>query len=300
MPPGSTAEYPITYAPKTMATQDAAHVGSVFFPFPNGSAKLFSLAGVANPPAAAGNVTEDVPSKTSHYVQLSIHNWLNVAQRFRAEIERSSPEDESTTLKGPQYIDVPALSERVYKLNFFAYKPGQTTAKVTFTNERTGEYLFYNVTFNAGNPSTLSTIKLQCPVRGRVFRSVTITNPTAESIVLTPSCDHKQIFFPEDIELKAKADTEVRPSACIWASSFVRGGMASSGESVQLRVRVESGRQAGNRMSERVFKLLACGWDQTICCAVLLCWGTYCKILLAVITSTAMCEQSMFAPVRDE
>ena len=38
--------------------------------------------------------------------------------------------DSATTLKGLDYIDVPGLSKREYKLNFFAHKEGPFSAKV--------------------------------------------------------------------------------------------------------------------------------------------------------------------------
>lgn len=208
VPAKGSAEYPITFAPKTMAPADSPHTGTVFVPYPNGSAKLFSLRGVAEPPSATGDLMEEVAAKTTHTVHMPLRNWLNVAQRFTATIERSQ-EDETVSLKGPQYIDVPALSERSYKLQFYAYKEGTTAAKVTMTNESTGEYLFYNVTVKAGAPASVDTLSIVCPVRTRVYRTVTITNPLARDVVLTPKCDHKQVFFPETLELKARVDTDV-------------------------------------------------------------------------------------------
>ena len=38
--------------------------------------------------------------------------------------------DSATTLKGLDYIDVPGLSKREYRLNFFAHKEGTFSAKV--------------------------------------------------------------------------------------------------------------------------------------------------------------------------
>lgn len=104
---------------------------------------------------------------------------------------------------------MPALSERTYKLAFYAYKEGTTAAKVTLTNEATGEYLFYNVTVKAGAAASVESLSIVCPVRTRVYRTVTITNPLARDVLLTPKCDHKQVFFPETIELKARVDNDI-------------------------------------------------------------------------------------------
>lgn len=52
--------------------------------------------------------------------------------RFRVIIEMLKPDkpDSATTLKGLDYIDVPGLSKRDYRLNFFAHKEGTFSAKV--------------------------------------------------------------------------------------------------------------------------------------------------------------------------
>lgn len=52
--------------------------------------------------------------------------------RFRVIIEMLKPDkpDSATTLKGLDYIDVPGLAKRDYRLNFFAHKEGTFSAKV--------------------------------------------------------------------------------------------------------------------------------------------------------------------------
>ena len=53
--------------------------------------------------------------------------------RFRVIVEMLKPEkpDLSVTLKGLVYIDVLSASKKDYKLNFFSYKEGLYTAKVS-------------------------------------------------------------------------------------------------------------------------------------------------------------------------
>lgn len=53
--------------------------------------------------------------------------------RFRVIVEMLKPEkpDLSVTLKGLDYIDVLSASKKDYKLNFFSYKEGLYTAKVS-------------------------------------------------------------------------------------------------------------------------------------------------------------------------
>ena len=54
------------------------------------------------------------------------------SSRFRVTIEMLKPEkpDPATTLKGLEYADVPGLSKKEYKLNFYAHKEGTFSAKV--------------------------------------------------------------------------------------------------------------------------------------------------------------------------
>ena len=49
---------------------------------------------------------------------------------MRIESLRPEKLDPGTTVKGMEYIDVPANSKKDYKLSFYAYKEGQTVVKV--------------------------------------------------------------------------------------------------------------------------------------------------------------------------
>lgn len=53
-------------------------------------------------------------------------------QRFRVKIEYIKPEklDAGTTIKGLDYIDVPGLTTRDYKLTFHSHKECQPLVKV--------------------------------------------------------------------------------------------------------------------------------------------------------------------------
>lgn len=57
-------------------------------------------------------------------------------------------QDETVSLDGADWIDVPANATRDYRLRFFAFGTGEVKARVTFTNENTGEYLFYELVYS--------------------------------------------------------------------------------------------------------------------------------------------------------
>lgn len=52
--------------------------------------------------------------------------------RFHAIVEMLKPErpDSTVSLKGLDYVDVPALNKRDYRISFFSYKECQYNAKV--------------------------------------------------------------------------------------------------------------------------------------------------------------------------
>ena len=129
-----------------MTGEGELHEGEIFFPLPDGTGVLHKLTGRSNPPEPAGSLAFKVTAKQAHSETLKVANWLNVPQRFKVLIEQDT-EDPAIRLTGSKNIDVPGLSEREFKVRFYSWKPGSTTAKVTFQNEITGEYLFYNLSY---------------------------------------------------------------------------------------------------------------------------------------------------------
>uniref|UniRef100_A0A3Q3MLA1 HYDIN axonemal central pair apparatus protein n=1 Tax=Mastacembelus armatus TaxID=205130 RepID=A0A3Q3MLA1_9TELE len=187
--------YEITYRPLTMTTDRKKHLGSVFFSFPDGTGVLYSLQGTADPPKAADTIVCELPAKTQHTELLPVHNWLSKQQRFRVLIELLKP-DATVSLKGLEYIDVPAQAKRDYRISVFMYKEGQYNTKVTFQNKVTGEYLFYLMTFKATSPGVLSTIELVTTVRRTVSATVAVENPLTTATCLITECKCTDISAP--------------------------------------------------------------------------------------------------------
>ncbi|KAF3689156.1 Hydrocephalus-inducing protein Hy-3 [Channa argus] len=112
------------------------------------------------------------------------------------EIVKPDKPDSTVSLKGLEYIDVPGLAKRDYKVSFFTYREGQYNTKVTFNNERTGEYLFFLINFKATLPGVLSIIELVTTVRRTVSATVQVENPLTTSICLTTECKCVDISAP--------------------------------------------------------------------------------------------------------
>lgn len=177
------------------------------------------------------------PDRT--FVQ-SIHECICVL-RFRVLIEILKPDkpDATVSLKGLEYIDVPALAKRDYKMSFFTYREGQYNTKVwphthfceniwiyflsfvftsplnsppqvTFRNVASGEYLYYLVTFEVTPPEVLSTIKLVTAVRRMASATVQVENPLTTATCLTTECKCPDISAPSQhtVPGQSKVETE--------------------------------------------------------------------------------------------
>ncbi|XP_049580395.1 hydrocephalus-inducing protein homolog [Syngnathus scovelli] len=190
--------YVVTYRPLTMTVDGKKHTGSVFFSFPNGAGMLYSLQGTAEPPKAESTIMRELPAKTHHTQILPVTNWLSKQKRFLVMIEFLNPENPDTTvsLKGREYIDVPALSKKDYKVHFYTFREGQYNAKVTFLNEASGEYLFYIINFKVTSPVDLTTIELVSNVREKTSATIDVENPLNTPICLTVDCKCPDINAP--------------------------------------------------------------------------------------------------------
>jgi len=214
IPAGGSAKYDLTFTPLTMTSgPDTDHEGSIFFALPTGAAILYKLLGKATEPGAEAEVSETTAAKKHLTIPLRVRNCFRTAQRLAVTIERMQGTDDHF-FKGPRSIDVPGSGHRDYKLGFIGYREGKAEARVTFTNDKTGEYLFYIVRITIDKPGTQGTLHLDTIVRQPVTCSIRVENPFFGS--------QKRVQFesPED---KAKIDL-AKPSCSWWScdSPFVR------------------------------------------------------------------------------
>ncbi|KAG8562376.1 hypothetical protein GDO81_015657 [Engystomops pustulosus] len=200
--------YEMTYHPLVMSTEGKKHQGSVFFPLPDGTGLLYLLHGQADPPKSSGTVIREVPCKTSYTELLTVSNWLQKTQRFRAIIEILKPErvDSATSIKGLDYLEVPGGAKRDYKLNFHSHKEGIFATKVTFRNEKTQEYMFYYVTFKSTPPGIISTIEMVSPVRQSTAATLHMENPLSVPVTFTTDCRVPEINLPPQITVPAHSE----------------------------------------------------------------------------------------------
>lgn len=188
----------------------AFHEGSLFFPLPNGKALSYKLVGYASFPEPEGVVTVEVPAKKQIMQPLSIRNWLSEYQRFKV-IVACEQKDEGVTISGSDTVDVPGLTERTHKLQFFAFKEGTTKATVTFLNESTGESMSYSLVFNVTPGEAESSIPpLITPIRQLLVQHLVIRNPLpSEAIIDSFKCDESSVFVPTPITIPARSTGKV-------------------------------------------------------------------------------------------
>ncbi|KXZ49496.1 hypothetical protein GPECTOR_21g722 [Gonium pectorale] len=211
VPPNSKATYTVTFKPLTMSSPDQPHEGSVFFPIPDGTGLLYRLLGRAEAPVPEGTIERTIQAKSPHVEVLRCHNWLHKPQRFRVLLERKAG-DKSTQLGAPEYVDVPPLSAKDVKLSVYSYTASVTQATVTFKNESSGEYLFYQLKIVASAAAQRGTLGLECPVRTQTTARVSVANPLPEDVTLRATASHKGVVVPATVLVRAgaTADVEVR------------------------------------------------------------------------------------------
>ena len=141
-------------------------------------------------------------AKQSHVQSVKVANWLNKPQRFKVVIDLQQA-DPATQLTAPPHVDVAGLSQKDCKLHFYTFTEGQTTGTVTFQNQATGEYIFYNLAFTASPAGLQGTLRLEGPVRSPVSQTVAISNPLQSEVVMAVACSSKQVVVPTSVTVPA-------------------------------------------------------------------------------------------------
>jgi len=194
VPANGTAKFDVTFFPLCMTETDDAGAGggngelegSLFFALPSGSALLYRLKGTSTKPDAEGVAKVTTPAKRILPITLPLRNWLDIPQRFNVNIEMDAGTNSSaTSFEGTQTVDLPAHGGFEYVVKCKAFKEGPCGARVTFTNPKTGEYLFHDVKVNVTPPGIMETIKLESHVRQVSHHLITIENPLPSNAEIT-------------------------------------------------------------------------------------------------------------------
>ena len=210
--PGQEGTYVVTYCPLTMSKINPndekeklkEHDASVFFPLPDGTAKIFKVIGTALPPSEQETINATAVVREWTTIKLNIQNWLLQKQRFKVTWPQP---DQGVFIKGANTIDVPSNGLKEYKMSFRSLKDTPYNFKVTFENIDNKEYIFYmiNVTMKAAEP--LNTVELVGEIREIVTGSFTINNPLNIDVTI-----NKEQVILENEYLSVSPETIVIPA----------------------------------------------------------------------------------------
>jgi hypothetical protein len=70
---------------------------------------------------------------------------------------------------------------------------GLTHARITFKNEATGEYTFYELKLSSSAAAPMGQLVMECPCFSKTSTTISITNPLAAQVPLKFSCTSKQV-----------------------------------------------------------------------------------------------------------
>ncbi|CAH8595166.1 unnamed protein product [Heterobilharzia americana] len=205
IPAQQTGVYELKYKPVTMTTDGVKHKGTIFFPLPDGTGLLYNLSGISEPPKSMIRINREIECKKLHTEVVEIPNWLNIPQRFHItkEVLRPDKLDPSTTIKGLNYLDVPGDSSKEYNLSIFTYR------EVTFTNEITGEYQFFEVNFKSIRRKSLDVIRMQTLVRKPTVYTLTLENPLMIPVNFQMSTNISDVQCPNQLQIPANCEGNV-------------------------------------------------------------------------------------------
>jgi len=213
--PNATVDYEITYLPLTM-TGDLEHQGTLFFPLPDGTAQVYNLFGVSNPPKPCDNIVKEIKAKVPQELTLPVKNWLPKSQRFEVEWTIEGEHDPAVLIRGASTIDVPGSSTKDYKLNYLTYKVCTMKFKVQFTNPTSKEYIFYLVEMKASSQDIQGKVELACAVRESTSKVIMLDNPLETSVQIDSkmiTCDNEYVITsPEYLEIPARSESGIEVS----------------------------------------------------------------------------------------
>ncbi len=82
-------------------------------------------------------------------------------------------------------------------------------SQVIFTNESSGEYQWFEVTFKTRRPEALGTVALTTPVRQAALHALRVTNPLAWPVTFSASCSVSEVLLPAQLIVPANSEVRV-------------------------------------------------------------------------------------------
>lgn len=213
--PNSEGSYIVTYLPLTMTINKLPHEATVFFPIPDGSAKLFKIIGNSLEPKATTTINETSKAREWKTIKLNIKNWLYKNQRFKVtwKVDKEYP---CIFIKGANTIDIGANTSKEYKLSYRSWKEINCQIIVNFENVETKEYVFYQINMETSPGDAFEATSLVGQVRDLITENITITNPLKEEVSINQNqihCDNEYIDIKnKNFTIKAESEAVIEIS----------------------------------------------------------------------------------------
>ena len=208
---GQESSYIINYTPLTMS-KDKEHEATVFFPLPDGTARVHKLFGIANEPKAKKVINETSKAREWKILKIELQNWLYTSQRFKVSW-KVDKQDPCIFIKGANTIDIGGNSTKEYKLSFRSWKEISCIITINFENPETKEYLYYQINMSSQTADQFSVTTLSGQVRELVTNNLTIVNPLKEDISIQSnqlSCDNEYVLIkPNAFTIKAESEISI-------------------------------------------------------------------------------------------
>ncbi|CAE7232354.1 Hydin [Symbiodinium sp. CCMP2456] len=242
VPAGGQATIPITYRPLTMtrtateADEDTSpakgkkkdpvppkHLGRLFASTPDGSAFVWTLEGVSNPPGQDKKLTAEVQCKTPHVQSIPLTNWLQQNQRFHVAINLVHPAEATEEIKLNGIGTFDARQAKDYKFNVYAYREGAAVARIVFTNPKTDEFVGYEISFKFVAPKSIDTLRFNTVCRQVATRSISVMNPLSSVAKFKCQATHQDFRFSQN-------EFSVAPNSEATVDVLFRPVIVGSGE----------------------------------------------------------------------
>ena len=209
--------YILTYLPLTMSkpspgNEKGLQHGSVFFPLPDGNAKMKEFWGLATPPKPKMQINETAKARETKVINLDIQNWLYNIQRFKVtwQVDKSDP---AIFIRGANTIDVPPNNIKPYKLTFLSWKQMVCNLNIRFENIETGEYVFFLIAVTVQPADNYGVTELFGAIREIVSNTIIVKNPLKISVTI----NDKQIECQNDyVVIKPNSFTIIPESVTIF------------------------------------------------------------------------------------
>ena len=224
VPPKGSADLEVTYFPLVMCskppeaetTEDSGLEGQLFMALPDGTAQLYKLRGFAGPPESCGTVQAETAAKKHCMIPLKMSNWLSETQKFHINVDILEKPSPATFFTVANAVEVAPHGAKDFQVRFNSFVEGTTKAKITFTNETSGEYFFYDVVVKVTSPVLLEDIIVESSVRQSAKYLIAVENPLHDVCDVhmgTPSnpddwwtCDSKCIRLTQLVPLSGNAE----------------------------------------------------------------------------------------------